>query len=212
MKKIIFSSILFFCLNLTFAQIKISTGMGIDVVNNTSLKEYINFTFFDPDNEVKSFHKTMSLFGEIDYVLNEKYQIGLEYNHTFFFHSSPARGNYELDYQIYKPSIVGYYVMPGEGYELKFGGGIGFRYVSLDEKILSEENFTSSGIGVLAKFIGNTGLGGDFYAYISGDIRYDYLGEPEKDGSPIRNITTNENVNLNSFFFKVFSIQTHPSF
>lgn len=204
MKKIISLFIITLCTFIPMkAQIIISGGMGLDLVYSPSLNDYINDNFFDSKNELKTFNKSLSVFGEIDYKIDEKYQIGLEYNHSFFFHSTPLHGNYEFNYTVYKPSIIGYYVIPGDGYEFKFGGGLGFRYVSAEEKIFTTDEFTSSGIGLLVKAIGNTALGDNFYAYISADIRYDYLSEPEKDGGKITNGYSNEILNLNSLSFGI---------
>lgn len=203
MKKI-FSIVLFFCLIFpTYSQFKISSGMGIDLVYNPSIEEYVNVNFFDPENKLKTFNKSLSVFGELTYSLNEKYQIGLEYNHTFFFYSSTYRNNYNLDYEIYKPTLIGYYVFPGNGYEFKFGGGIGYRYAVLEEKIFSTQEYNSSGVGILFKACGNTALGDNFYAYIGANLRFDYLGEPDANGIKLVDQKTKENVNLNSLSFGI---------
>lgn len=198
MKKLLYVLLLFIIVP-GYAQIKISTGMGIDLVHTSSLEDYINDNFYDPKNEMNSFNKSLSLFGEVAYSISDKYQLGVEFNYSYFLHNSDLHANYELVYSVYKPSLIGYYVLPGDGYEIKFGAGLGYRYVSLEERIYSRDEYSSSGIGVLAKAVGNTGLGDNFYGYISFDIRYDYLGEPEGDSGKITNASNNEVLNLNKF-------------
>lgn len=201
MKKL-FYTILFVLMTLpAYSQVKVSFGMGIDLVHTSSLRDYVDYNFYDSENELNSFNKALSILGEVDYSLSGRYQIGFEYNHSFFFHSSDLYNNYELNFDVYKPSLIGYYVLPGDGYEIKFGAGAGYRYAVLEEKIYSKEEFTTSGVGFLIKAAGNTALGDNFYGYICVDMRYDSLGEPEGDSGKIFNVSTNENVNLNQFSF-----------
>jgi hypothetical protein len=46
--------------------------------------------------------------------------------------------------------------------------------------------------------MGNTALGSNVYANITGDIRYDLNGTPKNNGNAILNQGSNNNVNLNS--------------
>jgi len=202
MKKITYLLLLFLIIP-GYAQIKISAGMGIDLVHTSSLEDYINRNFYDPKNEIKTFNKSLSLFGEVDYSVSEKYQLGIELNYSYFLYNSSKFNSYELVYSVYKPTLILYYVLPGNGYEIKFGAGLGYRYLSLKERIYSTDKYNSSGIGILTKAVGNTALGDNFYGYISVDMRYDYLGEPDGKSGKIKNNSTKETLNLNKLSFGI---------
>ena len=62
----------------------------------------------------------------------------------------------------------------------------------------NSNNYSSVGFGILLRAVGNTALGSNVYANITGDIRYDLNGTPKNNGNPIRNETLDNNVNLNS--------------
>lgn len=177
-----------------FAQIDISAGMGIDFVNSSSLKDYANFNF--PSSEkISTFNSAVEFFVEGDYTLSENYQIGLEYSYLLFSYSA---NTYEISYGHHRPTLVGYYVIPGPGYKFKFGGGIGYRIVDLEEKIFSSKNYSSSGVGFLLRAQGHTSLGGNLYANVGIDFRYDMPGEPKDGDTYIIDPGINENVNINS--------------
>ncbi len=197
MKKIIF--ILFLSLlvaNNIFAQIDVVTGMGISFVYNPSLNDYLDLR--SPTEEVKAFSSTAEFFGEIDYSVSEKYQIGIEYVYTLFDFSSTYAGSYTLSYTHQKPSLLAYYVISGEGYKFKFGAGAGVRIVNLTENIIVDEEFSAFGFGLLARAQGHTKLGDDFYANIGGTMRTDFAGTPSNSNNNFHN-----DINLNSFSVSV---------
>lgn len=73
--------------------------------------------------------------------------------------------------------------------------------MNLEEKFPSQTptEYTSTGVGFLIRGEGNTSIGGNFFASIGADLRYDINGEPENNGTPIKNEIFDENLNLNSF-------------
>ncbi|GBD90477.1 hypothetical protein BMS3Abin04_01194 [bacterium BMS3Abin04] len=174
-----------------FAQIDITGGMGINMVYSSSFTDYVNNNFAQAD-PLPSFKSTGEFFIEADYTLKQNFQIGMEYSFSLFSYNTPLLGgSYEISYTHYKPSLLAYYVISGEGYKIKFGGGIGYRYVSLDERILGATNYSTSGFGLLLRMQGHTLLSGNLYANIGGDLRNDFLGE-------IQNSNNGQNYNLNS--------------
>lgn len=191
--------LLFMINSITFAQVDLTAGMGISFVNSSSLRDYLNSNFSSGE-ELSSFNTMLDLFVESDYQLNDKYQLGFEYNYSLFSFTSTfgGLGQYELNYINHKPSILLNYVLSGYGYKFKFGGGLGLRLIDLDEKIGLSKNYKSSGWGIVLKTQGLTALSKDFYANISLNFRYDLPGEPENHGRKIFDNTINKNVNVNS--------------
>lgn len=181
------------------AQIDISAGMGISFFNNSSMQDYIN-TNFPGSDELSTFNSEVELFIEGDYELSPTFQLGFEYVYSIYSYTTSfvGSGQYELAYNEHKPSILAYYVIPGTGYKFKFGGGLGIRYIDLDEDIFTTTNYTSLGFGALLRAQGLTLLSDNLYANIGVTVRYDLTGEPENDGEKIRNNVLDENLSMNS--------------
>ncbi len=202
MKKLILTILLFPIIN--FAQYDISAGMGINLSSKSSLKDYINVNFSSPGNDVKSFETEAEFFGEIDRSITSTFDIGIEYSASVysFTNNISIFGVYDFSVVEHKPSVVGYYVIKGEGYKFKFGGGLGLRIVNATEKLpntIYESKYSSMGFGILARAYGMTGLGGNLYAYIGADARLDLPGEiSDGGGTKLIDMSAKENVNLNS--------------
>lgn len=195
-------TILVICLIIpgTFAQNELRAGMGINFGSNPSLKDYINQ--IAGYNEVGSFSSSVIFSGEYDHAVTSTYDLGVELGYILNSYTFNIFGTYDFSYHIIMPTVTSYYVIRGEGYNFKFGGGVGLRLVSADEQqpsAPSATNYTSTGFGFLLRIAGNTRLSTNFYAYISGDLRYDLNGEPKSGDKYLMNTATNEKVNLDTF-------------
>jgi hypothetical protein len=163
-----------------FGQFDLGAGMGLNFFSAPDLKDYINSNF-SSSNEMGSFNTSADFFIEFGYGLNENYQLGFEYTFNIYsFNSTFASGTYDLQLNQHKPSILGYYLIKGVGYKFKVGGGVGLRIAQVDEELYGTTvEYTTSGFGVMVKAQGDTKLGGNFYALIAGELRYDLPGDIE---------------------------------
>lgn len=188
-----------------FGQVSLRGSMGINFMSTPSVKDYINQNFAPSDNQVGTFNTAVNFSGEVGYSLKPTFQIGLEAAYTLTsFTYSTSFSKYELSYGVFSPTLTAYYVVPGKGYNFKFGGGIGPRFVSADETIpplTSSNNYKSTGLGFLLRAEGNTALSSNFFANIGADLRYDLNGEPKSGGNFIYNNASAQNVNFNSLAF-----------
>ncbi|GJQ63907.1 MAG: hypothetical protein SCALA702_29600 [Melioribacteraceae bacterium] len=202
MKKIIL--ILMFSSLSLYSQIDVTAGMGVSFVNQPSFTDYINYYFAPGDDQLPSFGSTVEFFGEIGYDINKKYQVGVEYAHQIYSYNvtSYKAGFYDVSYTQLKPTVMAYYLIPGPGYKLKLGGGVGPRFVNMEEQkanSVTKQEFSATGFGIVLKAMGHTLLGDNLYATIGADLRYDMPGELSDDNdTTINNISLNENVNVNS--------------
>lgn len=204
LKKLTF--LLFFFPALVFSQYDFSAGMGITGFNNSSLSDYVNFNYSQGSEDLSTFNTAAEFFGTIDLMLEEDFYIGVEYSFGLFsYNLDYINGRYELTNYMHRPSLMVYYAIPGEGYKFKFGAGAGVRFALVEEKLPAQPfatTYNAIGTGFVATASANTLLGGNFYALLRFDIRYDVYGEPESsDGTGLGNPSENEFVNLNSLSF-----------
>jgi len=180
--------------SITFAQFDISAGMGLNFFSAPDLQNYINSNY-SSTGEMSSFNTSADFFGEVGYNINESYQISIDYTYNIYsFNSNFVSGIYDLQLTQHKPSLIGYYVIGGVGYKIKIGGGAGLRIAKADEKLpglTQVGEYSKTGFGFLLKAQGDTKLGGNLYALIAGEIRYEVLGDIE--------VYRENTFNLNSF-------------
>lgn len=204
MKKIFF--VLFFIFINVSAQFQVSAGMGLNFVNSPNFNEYINTNFAPPGSRLNDFNSAIEFYGELDYAIKNNFSLAIDYSNLIFSYNTASYvGYYEISYTHFKPSLLAYYNINGNGYQFKFGAGTGVRIVSLNEKLpnlSSNIYYKSTGYGFLLRFNGNTLLSGDMYANIGADFRIDFPGNLKGDFYLYDNIN-NKKVNLNGVAFSI---------
>jgi hypothetical protein len=206
MKKIIFVIVLL-AASLSLAQDnEISVTMGIDFMSTPSFKDYINQNYTG-DEEMSDFNSAVQfvlkygknlsphlmLAGEIGYQI---------YSYNNFF----SLGQYDVSMNTILPNVLAYYVIGGDGYNFRLGGGVGLRLLSITEKLPGDVNsvdYSATGFGFLLRGEGTTRIDGDLHAHIGADIRYDLTGNPENSGSELSANRTFEQVEFNSLIVGV---------
>lgn len=200
MKKIFY--LLAFLSVATFGQIDVSAGMGINFTSFASLTDYLSAV---NHQDFASFNSNVEFFGEVGYLMNEKLELGLDYSYSIYSYTNEFSdmGNYKFDYNMHSPSLMAYYVIKGEGYKFKFGGGAGIRYIVCEQTLPQStltETFSSVGFGALLKAEGNTALSKNVFAVIAFSLKLDFPGTPKNSGRDVSyNSSAANEVNLNSF-------------
>jgi hypothetical protein len=180
---------------ISFAQTpnEVRGSMGIDFVSIPSLKEYIDQL---PYEQLSDFNSAVNFSGSYGRMFSESFQLQAELGYLLYsFTSSGTDGQYDLTYSLVMPSILGYYVLNGTGYNFKFGGGAGVRLLSVDESLPgtgSSDNYASTGYGFILRVEGNTALAENVYAHIAEDVRYVVNGEPVNNGENLYNVVYTE--------------------
>lgn len=187
------------------SKIDLRGSMGLNFVSMTNLRDYLNRNYASPQEQLGTFSSAIEFAFEGGYLLKQNFQLGLELAYeTNSFNYNFLLGNYNFEYSVLMPSLLSYYVINGEGYKFKFGGGIGPRFINANEVLptsTSKDNYSNLGLGFLLKADGSTLLSDKMYAYISIDIRYNLNGKPKKDGKELLINSPNgyEGLELNSF-------------
>ena len=184
------------------AQYSLRASMGIDFANTPSLNDYINQTFPVGGSPLNDFNTAINFSGEFGYSFTNTFNAGIEVGYLLnSYNFSNDLGKFEFDYSFISPSLLGYYVVNGSGYNFKFGGGAGIRFVSVDLTFPPtnfKNTYKSTGFGLILRADGNTLLGGNFYANIGADLKYDLIPSPQSGSVKLYNSISREEVNLNS--------------
>ena len=201
MKKIFLFFLLISISEFSFAQTELKATMEINFLSVPSLQDYINFSH--SDDQLGTFNSAVVFSLEGGYFLSPSFLVSIEGAYQLFSYTNISNvGKYEMVYDLIPITAMGYYVIRGEGYNFKFGGGIGPRFVIADESLPglgTTDSYSSTGVGFILRCEGNTLLGGNFYANLSADLKYDLNGEPENNGEKLTNSVYGQNVNFNTF-------------
>ncbi len=203
MKKHLFITIILLSNTLAFAQFELKGTMGIYFASIPSMQDYINQNFAPSNDQLSSFVSSVMFAGEAGVFISPNFEATLELAYQLYSYTNGSPGGqYELTFSNLIPTVFAYYVIADNGYNFKFGGGLGPRFVNVDESLPATgftTTYNSVGYGIVGRIEGNTLLGSSVYANIGADIRYDVNGEPENNGTPLHNNLQNENVNFNAF-------------
>lgn len=184
-------------------QIDVSAGMGLSFFNSPSLQDYININFAPYDNNLGTFSSSGEFYLEAAYPLTPDYQAAFLYSIQLFSYNTASgrSGFYEMSLTKHKPFAVAYYLLTGNGYRFKFGGGIGLTFASFEEQIANspvKRYFTAVGPAFILNAEGHTLLSGNLYAVIGGTLCYELTGELSDGDLKLRNNVLSSAVDLHS--------------
>ncbi len=185
----------------SYAQVDFRVGMGLDFFNSQSVVDYINQSNFSGSEELSSFSTAVNFSGEVGIKVDNNIQLAGDVTYQIYsYNSDVTLGRYDIKFNNFMPSVLIYYMIEGTGYNFKFGGGAGLRFVSVEQTLpasAGSDKYSSTGFGFLLRAQGNTLLGDKIYANISLDIRYDINGVPENNGRKLYNNVQKDDVNFN---------------
>jgi len=206
MKRILILLLMFITYGSLFAQWDVNFSMGLDFKSSPSFRDYVNSSYAAPGNQLATFKSSVGFAAEADYKVNNDFELGVEYNLQIDSYTTPFGngGAYEISYNQHRPSLLAYYVVPGTGYQFKFGGGIGLRYISLSERVFTSTKYSASGVGFILRAVGNTILSKDFYVFIGTELRYDLPGEVSNGNQYLINNAGGDKLNLNSLSVGIY--------
>ena len=167
-------------------------GMGISLAAAPATVDYLN-TLVDASQRVDEFATAVEFFGGAEFPVTDEWGGALEYSYLFKSYTLPTSfaGTYTLFYNIHMPTAMVHYIIPGQGYFLKFGGGAGYHAGSITQTSSfygTDSSYTAHGLGVKLQAAGQTAFDEHLFAYIGGDMRWELLGAVKNaDGKELRN-------------------------
>lgn len=186
--------------------IGIGTGMGVLTHSAPSLADYINTTSMPmAGQQVDEFSSAVELFVAPEVQISDEWALTLEYAALLKSHSINGRGGFlaEFSYVVHMPSVLVHHIVPGEGYRLKFGGGMGYHAARFEQRFpeFGDRNtFTAGGLGITLDATGHTQFDELFYGLVGVQARWDFLGTlRHEDGSPVVNRSDQASPTMNFF-------------
>ena len=185
----------------------ITVGMGVGAHSAPSIADYVN-AVAQPRTEQRldEFTSVVEFFVAPELQMAEEWSAALEYGLLLKGYTLDDQSGYlrsEFSYQVHMPTLLLQYVLFGDGYRLKLGGGLGYHFVRFSQSYYaygSEETFHAGGIGLKLGAVGNTQFDETFFGSIGIDLRWDFLGALKRgDGSEVTDRVTNTVPKMNCF-------------
>ncbi len=160
--------------------IQVSAGIGVDAHWDPSIMDYINaVTLPSSGQKLTGFTSASEFFVTPEAQVSDDWSVGLEY--SYFLKSYNVTGFYQWDfsYTAQLPTVFVHYLVTGQGYWLKFGGGAGYAFGKLSSEFLQtggSQSASASGPSFKVEAIGNTEFDEHFWGSIGVDLRWVYAG------------------------------------
>jgi hypothetical protein len=156
----------------------LSAGMGVEYASYADVTDLINVTAL-PSERVPQFKSAVEFFGAFSLPLSDLWLLKFEYAYTLASVSPQgALGPAAFSIRAHMPSLILQYMLTDRGvYNVRVGVGGGYHFGSLAEKYLSlDETFTGKGPGFLLEIEANTAFGDHLFAFLGGNIRWEFMG------------------------------------
>ncbi|MDH4070166.1 MAG: hypothetical protein OEV30_07055 [Ignavibacteria bacterium] len=168
-------------------RIGISGGMGVSYFNATDIVDRVNGTGITTER-ADDFVAAAEFFGAVTYPLSADWALKLEYAYLITsYNVQTIFPGSEFSVTVHMPMLIAHYILVDKGvYNVKAGAGLGYHYGSYVERYgTAGATFTGSGVGAKLDLEANTAFGESFYAYIGGDLRFDFIGslKPEDNAN-----------------------------
>jgi hypothetical protein len=174
-----------------------SAGMGVTYINVPNIVDYLN-RYTSQADRASDFTAAVEFFAAPEVSLSSDLILKLEYAYLLKSYSLvESQGTFSFDYSVHMPTLVLDYLLEGEKFYVKVGGGIGYHFGTfsyLFPNANTEARFASNGVGIKLELMGNTAFSESLYGLIGGDLRADYIGAlkdnagngPSQAAGPVR--------------------------
>ncbi len=162
------------------SRMAISAGMGVEYFGAPDIVESINTLVFGyAVQRVPEFQSAVQFFGALLYPLSPDWVLKAEYLYLLASYNPDIPGR-STDFTLtsHMPSLILQYVLWDEHlYNIKVGAGMGYHFATLTEKfLLVDDRLAGKGPGVVADIEANTAFGDHLFAYLGGDMRWEFIG------------------------------------
>ena len=173
------------------SRVALSGGMGVEYVSMPDVVNHENATAaaLRGMQRLPEFKSAVQFFGALAYPLSSDWVLKAEY--VYLLGSYNPEIPYvpsEFTLTAHMPSIILQYVLWDEQlYNIKVGGGFGYHFISLSEKYFTvDDELTGKGLGAVIDLEANTAFGDHLFAYLGGDLRFEFIGKLKNAASVSR--------------------------
>jgi len=162
----------------TVQRMSVSAGMGVSYIHATGIVDRINGSGITVER-AGDFVAGAEFFGAVAYPINRDWIVKLEYAYLIAsYNIQTLYPGSEFTIHTHMPTLVAQYVLIDRGvYSVKGGVGLGYHFGEYTERYGTvDATFTGSGPAAKLDLEANTAFGESFYAYLGGDIRFDFIG------------------------------------
>jgi hypothetical protein len=161
------------------SRIGIAAGMGVAYADPSDVVDVVNSVTQSPDRPPQ-FKAGVEFFGAVVIPLSSSLALKVEYGYFLMSYSgSSLYGPSDFTVKVHLPTLIAQYVLLDAGlYNLKAGAGVGLHFGSLSEQYGTvDDRFSGSGPAALLELEANTAFSEDLFAYLGGNIRWDFIGK-----------------------------------
>jgi len=173
----------------------ISAGIGVTMVLAHDIVDYVNFRYA-PASKLDDFSSAAEFYGAGEAQVSEAWGIRIEYAYLLKSYSvpQPQGPDFIFSYGVHMPMAVAQRIFRGEGYDFKFGGGLGYAVAQFSEEgsFYLNDQYTSRGVGLKLTTEADTEFDEHLFGQIALDARKTFMTPFRRsDGTemmiPVRN-------------------------
>jgi hypothetical protein len=160
-------------------RVGISGGMGVSYVTAQDVVELINAAAGGTER-VPDFKAGVEFFGTLVIPLSHEWACKVEYAYLLYsFNTNSVYGPGEFTIAAHLPTLIGQFTLVDGGtYNVKLGAGVGYHFGTFNERYYSvDDRFSGKGVGTLVDLEANTAFSENFYGYLGGNLRWDFIGK-----------------------------------
>jgi len=173
-------------------RVQASAGMGVCWLGASDIADLANQASTGGER-VSEFTSAVIFAGTVTVPLSADWGVGLDYGYVVASYTSQGFfGLNDFTMKVHTPTLVAFYTLVREKtYAVRAGAGAGYHVGKLDQKIGTLENsFDAAGPGFLAMLDAQTAFSDDFFGTITGEVRWDGLGDLTNDSGQSPGIAT----------------------
>jgi hypothetical protein len=161
------------------SRVGISGGMGVSYVTAQDVVDLINAAAGGTER-VPEFKAGVEFFGTLVIPLSHDWACKMEYAYLLYsFNTNSLYGPGEFTVAAHLPTVIGQFTLiDGGTYNVKVGAGVGYHFGTFTEKYFSiDDRYSGKGVGTLLDLEANTAFSENFYGYLGGNLRWDFIGK-----------------------------------
>jgi len=157
----------------------VSVGMGVGAHAAATVTDYVNAVALPPiKDRLDEFNAIAEFYVAPEFQVTTDWSLALEYGYqikSFSVVGSSGIGRSDFSYEVHMPTGIAHYLIAGDGYWLKLGGGVGYYFGRFSQTLYGlnqREAFRAEGPGLKIEAVGNTKFDETFYGSVGVDVRW----------------------------------------